>query len=128
RRPLSQRSFRAATDRDRALAADAADALEASRDSRGTLPFVPETEIPQVGRSDDRLPAYGYRRYREMFLPRQLLHLSMLAAAIDATDPAVRESLALAFSDHLTTNCVQSSYAAGWRRLVPLFAVRAYRH
>jgi hypothetical protein len=36
--------------------------------------------------------------------------------------------LALAFSDHLTTNCMQTHYAFGWRRLAPLFSIRAYRH
>jgi putative DNA methylase len=128
RRPLSERSFRAATDHDRVVAGGAAAALDGLRDSAGKLPFVPEAEIPQAGRSDDRLPAYGYRRYRDMFLPRQLLHLSTLAAAIDSMEGPLRETLALALSDHLTTNCVQSSYAAGWRRLAPLFAVRAYRH
>jgi hypothetical protein len=40
----------------------------------------------------------------------------------------VREAFCLAFSDHLTTNCVMAGYACGWRRLVPLFSLRAYRH
>src|SRR5262249_32114878 len=39
-----------------------------------------------------------------------------------------REPLGLAFSDHLATNCMLTSYAFGWRRLAPLFAIRAYRH
>jgi adenine-specific DNA methylase len=34
----------------------------------------------------------------------------------------------MAFSDHLTTNCMMASYAHGWRRLTPLFSVRAFRH
>ena len=34
----------------------------------------------------------------------------------------------MAYSDHLTTNCMLTSYAAGWRRLTPLFSVRAFRH
>ena len=34
----------------------------------------------------------------------------------------------MAFSDHLTTNCMLTAYASGWRRLTPLFSVRAFRH
>ncbi len=84
--------------------------------------------IPSLDRSDDRLIQYGYRRYRELFNPRQLLHLSVLAEAIDAITGPTREALALAFSDHLTTNCMLTQYAFGWRRLAPLFSIRAYRH
>ena len=52
----------------------------------------------------------------------------MLGAAIDAVEDETREGLAIAFSDHLTTNNMMCSYAGGWRRLAPLFAIRAYRH
>ena len=34
----------------------------------------------------------------------------------------------IAFSDHLTTNCMMTNYAFGWRRLAPLFSIRAFRH
>ena len=40
----------------------------------------------------------------------------------------VRRALAVAFSDHLTTNCMMTAYAASWRRLTPLFSIRAFRH
>jgi hypothetical protein len=45
------------------------------------------------------------------------LHLSLLAEAIDQMK--AREAMALAFSDHLTTNCMMTNYAFGWRRLAP---------
>ena len=61
-------------------------------------------------------------------MPRQLLHLSVLAEAIAEFDEPERLALAMACSDHLTTNCMLTSYAAGWRRLTPLFSVRAFRH
>ncbi|CAA9390627.1 MAG: Putative DNA methylase, partial [uncultured Chloroflexia bacterium] len=64
----------------------------------------------------------------ELFNARQLLHLSRLAEAIDGLQEPEREAITLAFSDHLTTNCMMSHYAFGWRRLAPLFSVRAYRH
>ena len=44
--------------------------------------WIPDRLIPAQGRSDDRLIQYGYQRYRELFNPRQLLHLSVLAEAI----------------------------------------------
>ncbi|MBX5491372.1 MAG: DNA methyltransferase [Chloroflexi bacterium] len=126
--PLAARRFRAATAHDLAVYAAAAAALRARQGADGRLPGVPERAIPVAGRADDRLPRYGYTRYRELFNARQLLHLSLLAEALAAEEAPVREALALAFSDHLTTNCRLTSYAFGWRRVAPLFALRAYRH
>ena len=40
----------------------------------------------------------------------------------------MRRALAMAFSDHLTTNCMMTAYAGSWRRLTPLFSIRAFRH
>ena len=45
-----------------------------------------------AGRSDDRLVRYGYRDYRELFNPRQLLHLGLLAEAIQRVE-GLRERL-----------------------------------
>jgi hypothetical protein len=52
----------------------------------------------------------------------------MLSTALGRLTNELREPLALAFSDHLTTNCMLTAYAFGWRRLTPLFTVRAFRH
>ncbi len=128
RMPMARRRFRPATDGDHAVLEAAARALEARRRPDGTLPWIPERSIPRHDRSDDRLVAYGYDRYRELFNPRQLLHLSLLAEAIAGLDGPEREGLAIAFSDSLATNCMMAHYAFGWRRLSPLFSVRAYRH
>ncbi len=122
RRSMRQRHFRAATDADRALVEAAAAAL-ADRDPK----YLPATKIP-INRVDDRVIRYGYRQYRDLFNPRQLLHLSVLAEAILELPADERHVAALAFSNHLTTTCMLTSYAAGWRRLVPLFSIRAYRH
>lgn len=89
---------------------------------------LPARLIPREGRVDDRLIRYGYRAYTDMFNARQLLHLRTLAAAIDATEGKVKEALSIAFCDHLKTNCMLTSYAVGWRRLAPLFSIRAFRH
>jgi len=126
--PLAERRFRAATAHDLAVYEAAAAALHARQGPDGRLPGVPDRAIPVADRADDRLPRYGYTRYRELFNARQLLHLSLLAEALAAEERPLREALALAFSDHLTTNCLLTSYAFGWRRAAPLFALRAYRH
>lgn len=125
--PMSERTYQAATDDDRERVSAARRALLRRRTARG-LRWVPGRAIPSVGRSDNRLLSYGYRLYRDLFNPRQLLHLSVLAEAIAKMEGPERDAFALAFSDHLTTNCMQTQYAFGWRRLAPLFSIRAYRH
>jgi adenine-specific DNA methylase len=124
---MSDRTFQAATDEDRERVGAARRALLRRRTADG-LRWVPQRAIPTEGRADDRLLDYGYRHYHDLFNPRQLLHLSVLAEAIASTEGRERDALALAFSDHLTTNCMQTHYAFGWRRLAPLFSIRAYRH
>ncbi len=124
---MADRAFQAATDADRDRVRAARRAL-ARRKGPDGWSWIPDRLIPAQDRSDDRLLQYGYRRYRELFHHRQLLHLSVLAEAIAATTRPTREALALAFSDHLTTNCMLTQYAFGWRRLAPLFSIRAYRH
>lgn len=126
--PLAQRRFRTATDEDLRVYEAAERALQDRMNPDGTLLCVPERLIPREGRADNRLLHYGYERYSELFNMRQLLHLSLLAEAVDELQGPEREAITLAFSDHLTTNCMMAHYAFGWRRLAPLFSVRAYRH
>lgn len=89
---------------------------------------LPRGPIPKEGRSDNRLVDYGYTDYCEMFNARQKLHLVLLGEAIAKVKGGARDALAVAFSDHLTTNNMLCAYAGGWRRLTPLFSIRAYRH
>ena len=126
--PMVQRFFRATSAQDQAVFEAAVSALHARTTADGRIPGIPEDRIPSCGRSDDRLPRYGYTRYCELFNSRQLLHLSVVGQAVAALGGEEREALALAFSNHLTTNCMMTSYAFGWRRAVPLFSVRAFRH
>lgn len=88
----------------------------------------PSATIADQDRFDSRLLDYGYRQWTDLFNDRQLLHLSLLAEAIADFDEPVRRALAVAFSDHLTKNCMMTAYAASWRRLTPLFSIRAFRH
>lgn len=126
--PMTGRVFQAATALDRRRITDAQTALSKLEASYNGRSWIPNRQIPKKNRVDDRLVQYGYRQYREMFNPRQLLHLAALAEAIDDLSGPIREAMALAFSDHLTTNCMLTHYAFGWRRLSPLFSIRAYRH
>jgi adenine-specific DNA methylase len=132
----AERSSRPVPMRERTFAkADAAD-LAAYAESEARLakllndggPGLPDRLIPAEGRSDDRPLRYGYRRYTDFFNARQQLHLLLLSRAILRLDGPVREALSIAFSDHLKTNCMLASYALGYRRLSPLFALRAFRH
>lgn len=126
RMSMNARHFQRARDEDRTLVQRAAKAYK--RLQKEHKNWIPERFIPAENRSDDRLIRYGYKRYRELFNDRQLLHLALLAEAIAQLDGPTREALSLAFSDHLTTNCMLTHYAFGWRRLAPLFSIRAYRH
>lgn len=126
--PMTDRHFQAASafDHDRMNAANRALRRRQTK-SRGWK-HIPARRIPVNGRADSRLTKYGYQHYRELFNPRQLLHLSVLAEALEEVKGPAKDAIALAFSDHLTTNCMLTNYAFGWRRLSPLFAIRAFRH
>jgi hypothetical protein len=118
---MNDRTFQAATDNDRERVRAARRALLRRREGDG-LRWVPRRAIPTEGRSDDRLLDYGYRHYHDLFNPRQLLHLSVLAETIARAEGRERDALALAFSDHLTTNCMLTHYAFGWQTSRPFSA------
>jgi adenine-specific DNA methylase len=121
------RRFKRATESDQAMYVAAANRL-AELEARDGV-FAPERAIPKDGRSDSRPLIHGFRRYRELFNDRQLLHLTLLGKAIASVpDAKERRLLGLAFSEHLTTNCMYAGYAFGYRRLCPLFSIHSYRH
>jgi putative DNA methylase len=124
--PMDHRLFFTADDESLARFAAASAAYQCRRETHPAT--FPDMRISDDDRLDSRLIDYGYRQWTELFNPRQLLHLSLLAEAIEAYDQPIRTALSMAFSDHLTTNCMLTSYAAGWRRLSPLFSIRAFRH
>lgn len=122
-----KRHFKAATKEDLALYGRAR--TELRRLESGPEAFVPDREIPPYPRSDKRPLLHGFTRYRQLFNDRQLLHLSLLARQISELETSAdRELLGLAFSEHLTTNCMYAAYAFGYRRLSPLFSMHSYRH
>ena len=92
---------------------------------------MPIRRIPERKKSDRdhaNSSRYVYRTYSQLFNSRQLLHLLLLSEAITQQPAAAREALMIAFGDSLTTNCMMTNYAFGWRRLAPLFSIRAFRH
>ncbi len=107
----------------------AAAARELSSLERDSGAFAPRRLIPATGRSDGRPLIHGFRSYRELFNHRQLLHLTRLGVAIaSVSDERERRLLGMAFSDHLTSNCMYTGYAFGYRRVSPLFSIHSYRH
>ncbi len=124
--PMEHRQFFTADDGTVTRFAAASSAYHRRRETHPAT--FPDLEISDLDRFDSRLIDYGYRQWTELFNPRQLLHLSHLVEAIETYDQPIRTALAMAFSDHLTTNCMLTSYTAGWRRLTPLFSIRAFRH
>jgi adenine-specific DNA methylase len=124
--PMAERRFVPASREDQDRLSKASQRLAELLADGG--PGLPDRVIPYV-RSDDRPLRYGYARYLDMFCDRQKLHLLLLSRAIlDLPRGAERDAMAIAFSDHLKANCMLASYAVGYRRLSPLFAVRAFRH
>lgn len=126
RLPMAQRCFRPASDFDQSIYSMASSTFK--QRLIDAPQWTTSRRIPTEGRADDRLLKYGYKYYKDIFNRRQLIHLSYLAEAIDQLIDPIREAMIIAFSDHLKTNCMMTSYAFGWRRLVPLFSVRAYWH
>jgi putative DNA methylase len=120
------RRIRTATFFDRKLFDEAKAALASLRTDMPDA--IAPSPIPSQGRKDGRLLKYGYRNYSDMFSARQQLHLALLASEIDKLEGAVREAFSIAFSDHLVTNNMLCGYATDWRRLSPLFSIRAFRH
>jgi adenine-specific DNA methylase len=124
--PMKERVFLKATAAHHAAVTRAAKALRQEMESDPE--FLPRHDIEEKHRADTRLTDYGYRQWSQLFNDRQLLHLGRLAREIKKLPADQRGAIGLAFSNHLTTNCMLTSYAAGWRRLTPLFSIRAFRH
>lgn len=121
------RHFKAATKGDRIRFGRARRLLRDIESADGC--FAPGRLIPTKGRSDQRPLIHGFTRYRELFNDRQLLHLTLLGQAIAGVeDSLLRRLLAVAFSEHLTTNCMYAAYAFGYRRISPMFSIHSYRH
>lgn len=93
--------------------------------SRGTLP-CPDDPIPD-GDETRRLHRWGYRKYREMFNPRQLLALGLLAERIQGVrDSEVRAALATVFSDMIRYQNMLCRYDTFALKCQDIFAVHGF--
>lgn len=88
--------------------------------------FVPDDEIPG-GDETDRLHRWGYRKYREMFHPRQLLGLELSARHMaQISDERVRRALATNLSDLLRYQNQLCRYDARALKVLDIFSVHGF--
>ena len=110
--------------------ADAAD-LErveaAARRWRGLRPlFAPDEEIP-VGDETRRLHRWGYRLWRDLFSPRQLLGLELSCRLItEIGNKRLRDALATNLSDLLRYQNRLCRYHAGALKCLDVFSVHGF--
>ena len=92
-----------------------------------TIPeYVPEQQIPP-GDETDRLHRWGYRRYRELFNPRQLLGLELSARHIAAVgDRRIRRALATNLSDLLRYQNMLCRYDTTALKSLDVFSVHGF--
>lgn len=125
--PRIKRHFKKATDDDRELYNKASTLLKEVEESSGE--FAPKRNIPISGRADQRPLIHGFEKYSDLFNDRQLLHLTLLGKEIcNIKDRKLKTILSIAFSEHLTTNCMYTAYAFGYRRVSQLFSIHSFRH
>jgi adenine-specific DNA methylase len=118
------REFKRADELDLQVVEEGKAALQQDRPSL----FVPGAEIFTNDRFDGRPITHGYSKYEQLFNPRQLYCLSLiLREIIKVEDVSVREYLLLAFSDCLASNNELVSYAFGYRKVTPLFAIHGFQ-
>ncbi len=88
--------------------------------------FVPDDEIPS-GDETNRLHRWGYKRYREMFNPRQLLGLELSARIIsNMTNERVRNALATNLSDLLRYQNMLCRYDTVALKSLDIFSVHGF--
>jgi adenine-specific DNA methylase len=88
--------------------------------------LVPDDPIPP-GDETARLHRWGYRLYREMFNPRQLLGLARLAASVAAVEePRVRSALATNLSDLLRYQNMLCRYDTRALKSLDVFSVHGF--
>ncbi len=84
------------------------------------------TLIP-TARRDPRPISHGFRTYGQLFGPRQLLSLSLIAETIRGLkEQEQRFAMALALSDAAGSNNLMCRYAADWLKLTPAFGLHGF--
>lgn len=115
------RFFKTPDEVDLARVVEAASRLQASSQK-----FIPDDAIPP-GDETTRLHRWGYRTYRQLFNPRQLLGLNTLATAIAAIqDETIRHALLTVFSDTLRYQNMLCRYDSYALKIVDIFSVHGF--
>ena len=101
-------------------------AAASARWAATTSQYVPEQRIPP-GDETDRLHRWGYRCYRELFNPRQLLGLELSARRIAAVDDQrIRHALATNLSDLLRYQNMLCRYDTTALKSLDVFSVHGF--
>jgi len=88
--------------------------------------YVPDDEIP-TGDETNRLHRWGYRHYREMFNPRQLVGLELSARFITKIpDERVRNALSTNLSDLLRYQNMLCRYDTSALKSLDIFSVHGF--
>lgn len=88
--------------------------------------FIPADAIPE-GDETERLHRWGYRRYRDLFNPRQLLGLELSARWIASVkDERIREALATNLSDLLRYQNMLCRYDTMALKSLDVFSVHGF--
>lgn len=90
------------------------------------LHFAPDEEIPE-GDETARLHRWGYRCWRDLFNPRQLLGLETIARRVSALGPgAMRDALATTLSDLLRYQNMLCRYDTRSLKSLDVFSVHGF--
>ena len=88
--------------------------------------YVPEQEIP-AGDETARLHRWGYKRYRDMFNPRQLLGLELSCRLIaNVRDGRIRRALATNLSDLLRYQNMLCRYDTVSLKSLDIFSIHGF--
>ncbi len=88
--------------------------------------LIPDDPIPP-GDETARLHRWGYRAYRDLFNPRQLVGLSTLARRImEVAEPSLRHALLTVFSDALRYQNLLCRYDAYALKVLDVFSVHGF--
>ena len=88
--------------------------------------FIPNDSIPP-GDETARLHRWGYRTYRQLFNPRQLLGLNTLVTAIAAVqDETIRHALLTVFSDTLRYQNMLCRYDSYALKIIDIFSIHGF--
>ena len=87
---------------------------------------ISATPIPS-DRRDARPISHGFRYYGQLFAPRQLISLALIANTIrNLQEPDQKYAMALALSDAAGGNNRMCRYAADWLKLTPAFGLHGF--